>query len=231
MSRFLNKKYETLQAYVPGEQPRDMQYIKLNTNESPFSPPRDVIEAVSKEERMKLRLYSDPDCSDLKDALAKTKVGMWEYDIKILGYKCNMTDIAAAIGLKQLDRYDGMLARRQEIIAQYTAALAPYGLITPTHVTETSTSSGHLYLLRIPEYTEQDRNDLICRMAEREVPTNVHYKPLPMMTAYKDLGFSINDFPNAYAQYQNEITLPLHTLLEDADVSFVAETLIDCWRK
>ena len=166
-----------------------------------------------------------------KDALAKTKIGMWEYDIKVLGYKCNMTDIAAAIGLKQLDRYDGMLARRQEIIAQYTAALAPHGLITPIHVTETSRSSGHLYLLRIPGYTEEERNDLICRMAECEVPTNVHYKPLPMMTAYKNLGFSIEKFPNAYTQYQNEITLPLHTLLDDEDVSFIAETLIDCWRK
>jgi len=166
-----------------------------------------------------------------KDALAKTKVGMWEYDIKVLGYKCNMTDIAAAIGLKQLDRYDDMLARRQEIIAQYNAVLAPHGLEVPSHVTATSRSSGHLYLLRIPGYTEAERNELICRLAERDVPTNVHYKPLPMMTAYQALGFSIQDYPNAYAQYQNEITLPLHTLLEDEDVSYIAEVLIDCWRK
>lgn len=166
-----------------------------------------------------------------KDALAKTTIGMWEYDIKVLGYKCNMTDIAAAIGLKQLERYDGMLARRQEIISQYNAALAPYGLDIPTHVTESARSSGHLYLLRIPGYTEEKRNELICRLAEREVPTNVHYKPLPMMTAYQALGFSIEDYPNAYAQYCNEITLPLHTLLEDEDVSYIAKSLIDCWRK
>jgi len=155
-----------------------------------------------------------------KDALAKNKVGAWEYDIVYLGYKCNMTDIMAAFGLAQLERYDGMLIRRREIIERYDRALLPLGVKSIRHY-EDGKSSGHLYLARIPGIGEEQRNELIVRMAEAGVATNVHYKPLPMMTAYKELGFDISDYPNAYRQYENEITLPLHTLLSDGDVEYV----------
>ena len=162
-----------------------------------------------------------------KDALAKTKLGAWEYDIVGTYYKCNMTDVAAAIGLKQLERYPSMLKRRKEIIERYDAALRPLGVKTLDHYTEKWESSGHLYLTRIPGITVEERNEIITKMAERGVACNVHYKPLPMHTAYQKLGFSISDYPNAYAHYANEITLPLHTCLTDEDVEYV----IECFRE
>lgn len=162
-----------------------------------------------------------------KDALAKTKLGAWEYDIVGPWYKCNMTDIMAAIGLKQLERYPGLLQRRAEIIRCYDAALQPLGVETLTHFGEDYRSSGHLYITRVPNITEQQRNDIIVKMAEREIACNVHYKPLPMMTAYKTLGFDIEDYPNAYKHYANEITLPLHTKLSDEDVAYVIENFTE----
>lgn len=162
-----------------------------------------------------------------KDALAKTKLGAWEYDIVGPWYKCNMTDIMAAIGLKQLERYPGLLQRRAEIIHRYDAALQPLGVETLTHFGEGYRSSGHLYITRVPNITEQQRNDIIVKMAEREIACNVHFKPLPMMTAYKTLGFDIEDYPNAYKHYANEITLPLHTKLSDEDVAYVIENFTE----
>lgn len=162
-----------------------------------------------------------------KDALAKTKLGAWEYDIVGPWYKCNMTDIMAAIGLKQLERYSGLLQRRAEIIHRYDAALQPLGVETLTHFGEDYRSSGHLYITRVPNITEQQRNDIIVKMAEREIACNVHFKPLPMMTAYKTLGFDIEDYPNAYKHYANEITLPLHTKLSDEDVAYVIENFTE----
>ena len=158
-----------------------------------------------------------------KDALAKTKLGAWEYDIVGTYYKCNMTDIAAAMGLRQFDRYPEMLIRRKEIIKKYDSAFKPLGIMTLSHYTDEYESSGHLYLTRIPNITEQQRNDIIIKMAECGVACNVHYKPLPMHTAYKNLGFDIKDYPNAYGQYVNEITLPLHTNLCDEDVEYIIE--------
>ncbi len=158
-----------------------------------------------------------------KDALAKTKLGAWEYDIVGTYYKCNMTDVAAAIGLKQFERYPDMLKRRKEIIGKYDAALKPIGVETLDHYTDEWESSGHLYLTRIPKITVEQRNEIITKMAERGVACNVHYKPLPLHTAYKNLGFDIADYPNAYAHFANEITLPLHTCLTDEDVEYVAE--------
>lgn len=162
-----------------------------------------------------------------KDALAKTKLGAWEYDIVGPWYKCNMTDIMAAIGLKQLERYPGLLQRRAEIIHRYDAALKQLGVETLTHFGEDYRSSGHLYITRVPNITEQQRNDIIVKMAEREIACNVHFKPLPMMTAYKTLGFDIEDYPNAYKHYANEITLPLHTKLSDEDVAYVIENFTE----
>ena len=158
-----------------------------------------------------------------KDALAKTRLGAWEYDIVYPAYKCNMTDIMAAIGLVQLERYPGMLARRREIIGRYDGALRDCGLQVLDHYGEDHESSGHLYLARLLGRDESFRNGVIERMAEREIACNVHYKPLPMMTAYKNLGFDIKDYPNAYNQYRNEITLPLHTCLTDEQVGYVIE--------
>ena len=158
-----------------------------------------------------------------KDALAKTKLGAWEYDIVYPAYKCNMTDIMAAIGLVQLERYPGMLARRREIIGRYDGALRDCGVQVLDHYGEDHESSGHLYLTRLLGRDETFRNGVIERMAEREIACNVHYKPLPMMTAYKNLGFDIKDYPNAYNQYRNEITLPLHTCLTDEQVEYVIE--------
>jgi len=158
-----------------------------------------------------------------KDALAKTQLGAWEYDIVGTYYKCNMTDVMAAIGLVQLDRYQGMLARRKEIIGKYDAALKPLGIEVLPHYTESYQSSGHLYLARVPGITPEDRNDIITKMAERGVACNVHYKPLPMHTAYKNMGFDIKDFPNAYARFANVISLPLHTNLTDEQVQYVAD--------
>ena len=162
-----------------------------------------------------------------KDALAKSKLGAWEYDILGPWYKCNMTDVAAAMGLAQMKRYGQMLKRRQELIERYDAALQPLGVQTLSHYTADYRSSGHLYLTRIPGITAQRRNEIIIKMAEMGVSCNVHYKPLPMLTAYKDLGFDIADFPNAYDFFANEITLPLHTNLTDEQVDYVIACLTE----
>jgi len=156
-----------------------------------------------------------------KDALAKTQIGAWEYDIVGPWYKCNMTDIMAAIGLKQLDRYPSLLERRREIIGKYDKACDELGVKHLNHYTDNSISSGHLYLTRIPGATDETRREIIIKLAERGIATNVHYKPLPMMTAYKELGWDIENFPNAYDYYSNLITLPLHTLLSNEDVEYV----------
>lgn len=162
-----------------------------------------------------------------KDALAKSKAGTWEYDIVGPWYKCNMTDIQAAIGIRQLERYQDLLKRRHEIIAQYDEALDSIGVLHLQHSGADFRSSGHLYLARVPGANEAKRNAIITRLAELGIATNVHYKPLPMMTAYKAMGFDISDFPNAFAHYQNEITLPLHTKLTDDDVEYIKETFVD----
>lgn len=158
-----------------------------------------------------------------KDALSKNQLGAWEYDIKMCGQKCNMTDVIASIGLAQLRRYNGLLARRKEIIGKYDAALKKYGE-TVVHYGDNYSSSGHLYLIRVKGIDEKQRNAIIVRMAEKGVATNVHYKPLPMHTAYKNLGFDIKDYPKAYEKYKNEITLPLHTLLTDEEVEYVIDS-------
>lgn len=162
-----------------------------------------------------------------KDALAKTQIGAWEYDIVGPWYKCNMTDIMAAIGLRQLDRYPGILERRKEIIKKYDVVCDELGVKHLVHFTDDSISSGHLYLTRIPGASDEQRREIIIKLAERGVATNVHYKPLPMMTAYKALGWDISEFPNAYAYYENLITLPLHTKLSDTDVEYVIENYRD----
>lgn len=156
-----------------------------------------------------------------KDALAKTKLGAWEYDIIAPNYKCNMTDVMAAIGLAQLKRYPEMLRRRRLIIERYNDALKDCNVQVLNHYGEDHSSSGHLYLVRLLGRDCEYRNNVIEKMAERGIACNVHYKPLPMMTAYKALGFDINDYPNAYNQYRNEVTLPLHTCLSDEDVEYV----------
>jgi dTDP-4-amino-4,6-dideoxygalactose transaminase len=161
-----------------------------------------------------------------KDALAKTKLGAWEYDIIGTWYKCNMTDIMAAMGLAQYQRYPSMLQRRKEIIEKYDAALKPLGINVLEHYTDRYTSSGHLYLTRIPGIDAEKRNEIITKMAEQGIACNVHYKPLPMHTAYKKLGFDIKDYPNAYKQFENEITLPLHTNLTDEMVDYVVENYV-----
>ena len=162
-----------------------------------------------------------------KDALAKSQKGAWEYDIIYPGYKCNMTDILAAVGLIQLSRYEKILARRKEIIQLYDSLLNHNNIQVLKHYGENFESCGHLYFLRIKDIDETRRNQIIIEMAEKGIATNVHYKPLPMFTAYKNLGFSINDFPNAYEMYRNEITLPLHTLLSNEDVENIAKVLIE----
>lgn len=156
-----------------------------------------------------------------KDALAKTRLGAWEYDIIGTWYKCNMTDVAAAIGLKQLERYPDLLRKRKKYIEKYDATLKPLGVEVLSHFTQAWESSGHLYLTRIPGITTDQRNEIITMMAQQGVACNVHYKPLPLLTAYKNLGFDIRNFPNAYAHFANEITLPLHTRLTDEDVEYV----------
>lgn len=161
-----------------------------------------------------------------KDAFAKTQLGAWEYDIAGTYYKCNMTDIAAAVGLGQLERYPQMLERRKEIIQKYDKALRPIGIETLDHYNADYESSGHLYLTRIPKITAVQRNEIIVKMAEADIACNVHYKPLPMHTAYKKLGFDIKDFPNAYARFANEITLPLHTCMTDEMIEYVIEKYI-----
>ena len=162
-----------------------------------------------------------------KDAFAKTQVGSWEYDIVGPWYKCNMTDITAAIGLRQLDRYPELLKKRKEIIARYDAICDELGVMHLNHYGENHTSSGHLYLTRIPGIGDEVRREIIIKLAERGVATNVHYKPLPIMTAYKNFGWDIKDFPNAYSYYENLITLPLHTKLSDDDVDYIVEQFKD----
>lgn len=162
-----------------------------------------------------------------KDALAKTQLGAWEYDIVMPGYKCNMTDIMAGIGLAQMRRYPKLLMRRCNIIGQYDAVMENLPVQVLQHYGEDFASSGHLYLVRLEGKDEAYRNEFIRKMAELEVATNVHYKPLPMHTAYKKIGFDIKDYPNAYQMYHNEITLPLHTCLSDEEVEYV----LDCFAK
>ena len=162
-----------------------------------------------------------------KDALAKTQLGAWEYDIVAPNYKCNMTDIMAAIGLMQMKRYSGMLARRREIIERYNEGLKNQQVEVLNHYGENHSSSGHLYLVRLVGKDVEFRNSVITRMAERGIACNVHYKPLPMMTAYRNLGFDIDDYPNAYNQYCNEVSLPLHTCLTNEQVDYVIENFVE----
>ena len=166
-----------------------------------------------------------------KDALAKTKLGAWEYDIKGPWYKCNMTDIMAALGLVQMKRYPEMLKRRKEIIGRYNEAFKELNVQVLDHYTAEHQSSGHLYILRLLGKDENIRNEFITQMAERGIATNVHYKPLPMHNAYKNLGFDIKDYPNAYEQYKNEVTLPLHTKLTDEDVEFIIEKFKEVYQE
>ena len=158
-----------------------------------------------------------------KDALAKTKAGLWEYDIVIPGYKCNMTDIMASIGLVQLDRYPKLLERRVELVEQYNKAFEGSRVVPLVHYTATYKSSGHLYITHIKGATYEQRGEIITKMAERGISCNVHYKPLPLLTAYSNLGFDIEDYPNAYDYFVNEVTLPLHTRLSDEDVKVIVE--------
>ena len=158
-----------------------------------------------------------------KDALAKTQLGAWEYDIIGPWFKCNMTDVVAGIGLAQMKRYKGLLARRKEIISRYDTAFKPLGIEVLDHYNEEHQSSGHLYITRILGITLEQRHEIIVKMAEKGIACNVHYKPLPMMTAYKNMGFDIKDYPNAYKRFENEITLPLHTKLTDEEVEYVIE--------
>ena len=165
-----------------------------------------------------------------KDALAKTKLGAWEYDIIGPWYKCNMTDIMAALGLVQMERYPEMLKRRQEIVAKYDAGLKGLNVAVLNHKDVDHCSSHHLYLVRLLGKSREDANKVIEKMAERGIACNVHYKPLPMMTAYKALGFDIADYPNAYHLFENEVTLPLHTRLSDEDVEYVISNFVDIVR-
>ena len=164
-----------------------------------------------------------------KDALAKTQLGAWEYDIVAPNFNCNMTDIMAALGLAQLKRYPEMLYRRRQIVECYDAALKASGVPVQVlnHYGDDHSSSGHLYLVRLLGKTMEQRNEVISKMAEQGVACNVHYKPLPMMTAYKNLGFDIKDYPNAYNQFVNEVTLPLHTKLSDEEVRYIISNFVD----
>lgn len=162
-----------------------------------------------------------------KDALAKTKLGAWEYDIIAPNFKCNMTDVMAGIGLAQFKRYPDMLKRRREIIERYNAALSGCNVQLLNHYDADHASSGHLYLVRLLGKDTEFRNRVIEQMAERGIACNVHYKPLPMMTAYRNLGFDIANYPNAYAQYENEVTLPLHTRLSDEDVEYIISNFVE----
>lgn len=161
-----------------------------------------------------------------KDALAKTKLGAWEYDIVGTHYKFNMTDIMGALGLGQLSRYEGMLKRRCEIAKKYDSAFNAAGIYTLPHFSDDYTSCYHLYITRVPNISSEQRNEIIIKMAEKGISCNVHYKPLPMHTAYKNLGFDINDYPNSYKFFENEITLPLHTLLTDEQVDYIIDSYI-----
>ena len=162
-----------------------------------------------------------------KDALAKTQLGAWEYDVLTPAYKCNMTDLTAAIGLVQLKRYPQMLSRRRELIERYDEALKGLPLQVRDHYTSEHTSSGHLYQVRLLNKEAEERNEVITEMARRDIACNVHFKPLPMMTAYKNLGFDIKDFPNAYNQFKNEITLPLHSRLTDEEADYILTNFKD----
>ena len=197
----------------------------LTTGEGGASTWRDIPGIDNDEIYHQYQLYSLHGQS--KDALAKTQLGAWEYDIVGPWYKCNMTDIMAAIGLRQLDRYPSLLNRRKEIINRYDGMCDELGIMHLTHYTDYYSSSGHLYLTRIPCVSDETRREIIIKLAERGVSTNVHYKPLPMMTAYKKMGWDINNFQNAYDYYANLITLPLHTKLTNADVDYV----IDCYKE
>lgn len=163
-----------------------------------------------------------------KDALHKNQIGSWEYDIVSPAYKCNMTDIMASIGLVQLNRYEDMLKRRHEIISMYNEAFKNSPITLLNHKDNTHISSGHLYFVRIDSITEEKRNEIIVKMADKGVACNVHYKPLPMLTAYRNIGFNINDYPNAYHQYQNEITLPLNSKLTNEDVEYIVSCFKEC---
>lgn len=163
-----------------------------------------------------------------KDALAKTKLGAWEYDIIGPWYKCNMTDVCAGIGLGQIKRYDEILSRRKEIIDRYNKGLKGLPITVVTHYTSDIVSSGHLYIINLNDKDAEQRNKFIEEMAGLGVATNVHYKPLPMHTGYKKLGFKIEDYPNAYKQFKNVVTLPLHTCLSDEDVDYVIECVKEC---
>lgn len=176
-----------------------------------------------------LQLYSLHGQS--KDALAKTQLGAWEYDVIGPWYKCNMTDIMAGIGLAQLKRYEGMLAKRKEIIERYDAAFKPLGVQVLSHYTNDWQSSGHLYISRIPGISLEQRQEIVMKMAEAGIATNVHYKPLPMMTAYKNMGFDIKNYPQAFACFANEITLPLHTKLTDDEVEYVIKKYCEIVKK
>ena len=158
-----------------------------------------------------------------KDALAKTQLGAWEYDIIGTWYKCNMTDVIAGIGLAQMQRYPELLKRRKEIIERYDNAFKPIGIEVLPHYTDEYQSSGHLYITRVLGISLEERQEIIVKMAEQGISCNVHYKPLPMMTAYKEQGFNIKCYPNAYDHFANEITLPLHTKLSDDDVDYIID--------
>lgn len=166
-----------------------------------------------------------------KDALSKTQAGKWEYDVVGPYYKCNMTDVAAAMGCVQFERYPELLKRRRQIISEYDKAFNDIGIMTLKHYTDDYNSSGHLYLTRVPNIDETTRSAIITEMAEKGVACNVHYKPLPILSAYKNLGFDIADYPNAYDNYHNEITLPLHTKLTDEEVKYVIDTFVDIVKK
>ena len=162
-----------------------------------------------------------------KDALEKTQKGSWEYDILLPAYKCNMTDVQAGIGLGQLSRYDSMLSRRHEIVKRYDDGFKGSRVITPKHFTENSSSSGHLYLARLKDISLEERNEIIIKMEESGISTNVHYKPLPLLTAYKNLGFEIEDYPNAYHLFENEISLPIYSTLTNEEVDYIITNLLD----
>lgn len=162
-----------------------------------------------------------------KDALAKTKLGAWEYDVIGAWYKCNMTDIMAALGIAQLERYDDMLQKRQQYVARYNDAFSDLEIATLNHKGVDYCSSHHLYIIRLLGRTREQVNEIIIKMAERGIATNVHYKPLPMMTAYKTLGFDIKDYPNAYNMFENTMTLPLNTCMTEDDVEYVIENFVE----
>lgn len=177
------------------------------------------------------KLYKDYQIYSLhgqtKDALEKTQKGSWEYDILIPAYKCNMTDIQAGIGLGQLKRYDSLLKRRHEIIEKYENAFKDTRVVVPKHTGEDHISSGHLYLARLEGISLEERNEIIIKMEERGISTNVHYKPLPLLTAYRNLGFDIKDYPNAYHLFENEISLPIYSTLSDDEVDYIAKNLLE----